>query len=116
MIGRYIAAAVVGAALIVPAAVSAEAAARTHHARGVNARQQRQGARIRQGVKSGEVTKGELNRLRADEAGVRAEERVYRRSGGGLNRRERADLQRDLNKTSREIYRAKHNDRVRDDQ
>jgi hypothetical protein len=28
-----------------------------------------------------------------------------------LNRQERRDLQRDLNRTSREIYRAKHNNR-----
>jgi len=42
---------------------------------------------------------------------VRAEERVYRKSGGGLNKAERKDLEKDLNKTSREIYRAKHNQR-----
>jgi hypothetical protein len=35
------------------------------------------------------------------------------RSGNGLNRWERRDLQRDLSRTSREIYRAKHNDRMR---
>ena len=112
MIGRYIAAAVVGLALVIPAAASAQETARKHHPRSVNARQQRQGARIRQGVSNGEITKGELNKLRADEAAVRAEERVYRRSGSGLNKRERADLQRDLNRTSREIRRAKHNNRA----
>lgn len=113
MIGRYITAAVMGLALVVPAAASAqETAARKHHPRSVNARQQRQGARIRQGVRDGEITKGELDKLRADEAAVRAEERVYRRSGGGLNKRERRDLQRDLHKTSRKIHRAKHNDRA----
>ena len=48
---------------------------------------------------------------KGDEAAIRAEERVYRRSGEGFSRRERRDLQRDLNRTSREIYRARHNDR-----
>jgi hypothetical protein len=87
----------------------AEAAAR--QGRGVNAREHRQAQRIHQGVKSGEITPAEKNRLKADEAAVRAEERVYRQSGDGLNRRETRDLERDLNKTSGAIYRAKHNDR-----
>ncbi len=53
-----------------------------------------------------------LDRLRADEASIRAEERVYRKSGDGSSRWERRDLQKDLNRTSREIYRAKHNNRA----
>lgn len=86
-------------------------AATDRHPRGVNAREHRQVERIRQGVRSDELTRGELDKLRADEAAVRAEERVYRNSGDGLNKRERRDLERDLNQTSREIYRAKHNGR-----
>ena len=86
-------------------------AAPAHRPRGVNAREHHQAARIRQGVKSDELTRAELDKLKADEAAIRAEERVYRQSGDGLNRRERADLERDLNHTSREIYRAKHNNR-----
>jgi hypothetical protein len=82
-----------------------------NHRHGVNARQQHQAGRIRDGVKDDSLTRGELNRLRGDEAAIRAEERVYRRSGDGLTRREYRDLQRDLNQTSREIYRFKHNDR-----
>jgi len=79
---------------------------------GVNAREHRQVQRIREGVKNDELTRGELDKLKADEAAVRAEERVYRQSGGGLNKTEKKDLERDLNQTSREIYRAKHNNRV----
>jgi hypothetical protein len=78
---------------------------------GVNAREHRQAERIRQGVKGDDLTKAELDKLKADEAAVRAEERVYRQSGDGLNAREHRDLERDLNRTSREIYRAKHNRR-----
>jgi hypothetical protein len=87
--------------------------AHPHRPASVNARQERQTDRIKDGIHDGGVTRGEANRLRADEAAVRAEERAYRRSGDGLTPRERADLQRDLNQTSREIYRAKHNGRTR---
>jgi hypothetical protein len=79
--------------------------------RGINAREHRQAQRIKDGRHDGELTKGELDKLKADEAAVRAEERVYRQSGNGLNKAERKDLEKDLNKTSREIYRAKHNQR-----
>jgi hypothetical protein len=99
---------VVGCAVL---GVAAQAAAGPRQGRGINAREHRQAQRIHQGVKSGEITPAEKDRLKADEAGVRAEERVYRQSGDGLNARERRDLEKDLNKTSREIYRAKHNDR-----
>src|SRR5690348_1182848 len=93
-------------------ATSAFAATERQHPRGVNAREHRQVERIKQGVRSDEITRGELDKLRADEAAVRAEERVYRQSGDGLTKREVRDLERDLNQTSRQIYRAKHNDRA----
>jgi hypothetical protein len=93
------------------AAAQPPAADPANHRHGVNARQHRQVARIRDGVRDDSLTRGEVNRLRGDEAAIRAEERVYRRSGDGLSRREFRDLQRDLSRTSREIYRFKHNDR-----
>lgn len=80
---------------------------------GINAREHRQAVRIKDGVKADEITRAELDKLRADEAAIRAEERVYRQSGDGLNRAEVRDLERDLNKASSEIYRAKHNNRDR---
>jgi hypothetical protein len=100
---------VIGCAVL---GVAAQAAAGPRQGRGINAREHRQAQRIHQGVKSGEITPAEKDKLKADEAGVRAEERVYRQSGDGLNARERRDLEKDLNRTSREIYRAKHNDRT----
>lgn len=109
MFVRHMAIAVIGLVLAAPIA----SAAANRRPMGVNVREHRQTLRIRDGVKDGEITKAERNRLVADEAAIRAEERVYRRSGDGLNRAERLDLQRDLNKTSREIYRAKHNGRTR---
>lgn len=104
---RYVTAIVLGGALTA-AAASAAPAQRPHS---INHRQNRQAERIRDGREDGQLTRGERDRVRGDEAAIRAEERVYRRSGGGLDRAERKDLQKDLNKTSREIYRAKHNDR-----
>ena len=114
MVVRRIIATAFGLVLAAPLVLLAQDAtdAPAHH-RGINAREQRQAARIRDGRQDGELTPGELNRLRADEAAIRAEERVYRRSGDGLNRSERRDLERDLNRTSREIYRDKHNNRDR---
>ena len=105
---RHIAAAVIGCAFL---ATAVYAKPPEHGRRGINAREHRQVQRIKQGVKSGEITKAEKNRLKADEAAIRAEEKVYRKSGGGLSKAERKDLNKDLNKTSREIYRAKHNKR-----
>jgi hypothetical protein len=103
---RQVAVAVIGCALLASGAQAA-----TRHPRGINAREHRQTQRIRQGNQNGQLTAAEKDKLVADEAAVRAEERVYRRSGDGLNARERRDLDKDLNKASREIYRARHNDK-----
>ena len=114
MAARHIGAFLLSLALAAPALAAqdtANASDPNHPRMGVNARERRQKARIRDGKEDGQLTKGELDKLRADEAAVRAEERVYRQSGGGLDKRERKDLQKDLNKTSREIHRAKHNQR-----
>jgi hypothetical protein len=113
MLARRIVAVAFGLALVAPAGVFAQdrASASGHRHRGINAREHRQAQRIRDGREDNELTRRELDKLRADEAAIRAEERVYRKSGDGLSKSERRDLQRDLNKTSREIRRAKHNDR-----
>jgi hypothetical protein len=114
MLGRRIAAVVCGLVLVAPAGVFAQSLvqASDRHNRGIDAREHRQALRIRDGRKDDELTRRELDRLRADEASIRAEERVYRKSGDGLSRWERRDLRKDLTRTSREIYRAKHNNRA----
>jgi Spy/CpxP family protein refolding chaperone len=109
---RTVLAAVLSFTMCAPAA--ALAAGPGHHPAGINARQQRQTTRIKNGVKNDELTRGETARLRADEAAIRQEARVYRQSGGGLSPAERRDLERDLNRVSRQIYRAKHNGRTPD--
>ena len=98
--------------LAAPAAYAANPSGSKSRPAGINAREHHQTARIKDGVKDKELTRGELDKLRADEAAIRAEERVYRKSGDGLSQGEKKDLEKDLNKTSKEIYRAKHNDRA----
>jgi hypothetical protein len=111
MLVRRIVTVAFGLVLAAPLCAFAQDQVPAQRPRGINAREHRQVQRIKDGRQNDELTRGELDRLRADEAAVRAEERVYRKSGDGLSRPERRDLQRDLNRTSREIYRAKHNNR-----
>lgn len=77
-------------------------------AQGINERQQNQRQRIRQGVRSGELTRVEAARLRRREAQIGLNEARARRSGGEFTPRERARIQRQLNRSSRSIYRQKH--------
>ena len=50
--------------------------------------------RIDQGVRTGALTRGEASRLRTDLRGLVGLEHRYRASGGRLDMRERADLDR----------------------
>jgi polyhydroxyalkanoate synthesis regulator phasin len=95
-----------GALLLALLAVPVLAAAGTNDL-GVNRRQSNQQARIQQGVKSGELTRAETRRLQAEQRHIRREEARYK-ADGHLSAAERADLQRDLNKASRDIYHQKH--------
>jgi hypothetical protein len=77
-------------------------------AQGINQRQQNQQARIRQGVRSGELTRREAGRLQAQQARIRVNEAYARRSGGEFTARERARIQGQLNRSSNRVYRQKH--------
>lgn len=112
MFVRAILVTVMGITLLTPAAFADPAGRAPHRPAGINKREHRQVKRIQRGVQQGEITKAEADRLKADEAAIRAEERVYRRSGNGLTKPEVKDLEKDLNKTSREIKRATHNDKA----
>ena len=72
----------------------------------INQRQAQQQSRIRQGVRSGELTRAEATRLEAQEAHIRNLEARLRE--GGLTPSERAKLERDLNRESQNIYRQTH--------
>jgi hypothetical protein len=98
------AAALLGAALLPMAA----------QAQSVNGRLQDQHQRIRQGVRSGQLTRGEQYRLNRRDAYVHAQEHLDRRfDHGHLTRGERRGLNNELNHTSTAIYRDKHNAAVR---
>lgn len=62
----------------------------------VNARQDRQENRIRQGVRSGELTRRETRRVAETQRDMRQLERAYK-SDGTLTRPERRDLHREQN-------------------
>jgi len=75
--------------------------------RGINYRERRQQQRIGQGIRSGELTRREAARLEAGLARIRINERFARRDGV-ITPRERARLDRELNRESRAIYHQKH--------
>jgi hypothetical protein len=79
---------------------------------GADRREARQHARIVEGRRSGQLTRQEARRLRRGQAHVRRLEHRLK-SDKHMTPRERARLQGALNRQSREIWRLKHNARVR---
>jgi hypothetical protein len=78
----------------------------------INQRLENQHDRIQAGTKDDQLTKAERTRLRANDAAVRAQEKVYRQANDGkLTKTEKQQLNRELNRSSRQIYRARHDDR-----
>ncbi|HYR89248.1 MAG TPA: hypothetical protein VE422_34545 [Terriglobia bacterium] len=73
----------------------------------INKREHNEQVRIRQGIRSGEVTRAEARRLEAEQARIRVDER-FARADGNLTLKERHALQKELNKASRDIYHQKH--------
>jgi len=71
-------------------------------------RDHRQTRRIRQGVRSGEITRPEVRRLKMEQR--RIDSAYHRASADGhLNWRERQRLDKMQDRAGRHIYRAKHN-------
>ena len=76
----------------------------------VNPRRSEQHKRIAQGVRSGQLTRHEADKLRAREANIHAHElRDRAMHHGYLTGRERRHLKGRLNRTSGAIYAHKHN-------
>ncbi len=97
-----------------PAASSGQTAAPAKNPNatpGINKRQRNQQRRIRQGVKSGELTKSETRHLEKEEGKIEAD-KLEAKSDGSVTPAERAKLQREENHASRDIYRKKHNART----
>jgi hypothetical protein len=76
----------------------------------IDRREARQQNRILQGVGSGALTPRETYRLERRQANIRAQEARFK-ADGNLSRRERNVLNNRLDRSSRAIYRAKHNGR-----
>jgi hypothetical protein len=72
-----------------------------------DAREHEQRARIRQGVVSGEVTRPEATRLRAEQRHIRRSERRAK-ADGQVTAKEQKRLNRQQNHASRDIRRQKH--------
>jgi len=76
----------------------------------INQRQENQQDRIAQGINSGQLTAGEAANLETKEAAINNEVRADRQANGGkLTQAERVQVNHQLNRTSRQIYRDKHN-------
>jgi len=80
----------------------------------INQREQNQQNRIANGIKSGQLTPGETVRLEEKENRlVRNEKRDMAKDGGHLTKKDQAQLNREANRVSKDIYRDKHNAAVR---
>lgn len=76
--------------------------------RGINGDQANQQARINQGIQSGTLTPQEAQRLQNNQAEFAAKEARLRASGNGLSYQERARLEAEQAKLSRQIYNQKN--------
>lgn len=76
----------------------------------VGKRTENQQDRIAQGIRSGQMTAGEAARVEKNEGNINKEIRNDRAANGGkLTGAEKAQINRQQNKESRQIYRSKHN-------
>ena len=94
------------AALLVVSAAAPALAAQ------VDQREANQQARIAEGRQSGQLTNHETGRLERKDARIHRQVRYDRAANHGhLSRAERRHVNREQNRVSRQIYRAKHNAR-----
>ena len=79
---------------------------------GVNQRQKHQQKRIRQGMRSGELTMNEAKKLEKEQARIRRHE-IRAKSDGVFTPKERAKLKREQDRASADIYKEKHDNQDR---
>ncbi len=103
----FLATAAAALAVAVAAPVFAEGTASP----GIEQRQLNQQQRIYNGVRNGSLTPGEAARLEREQARIERQERRLK-ADGDFTPRERASVQKHLNRSSKHVYRAKHNGRV----
>ena len=78
----------------------------------IHRHQVNQRERIRQGVRSGELTRGEAARLRNEQRVIRHQVQTAK-AYGTVSRAERARIRHEQREASEHIYRLKHNSRER---
>ena len=78
----------------------------------VDQREKNQQERIKEGVKTGELTPAETRRLEMQQGKIKADE-MNAKADGKVTGAERRHLKREQNRASRNIYRKKHNLRER---
>ena len=80
----------------------------------VNERQRNQQERIGKGVENGSLPAGETARLEKQEAAIHHEVKADRKANGGtLTAKERRQVNRQQNRESARIYKAKHNGKTK---
>lgn len=77
----------------------------------IDQRQENQQKRIEKGVQSGALTAKETQRLETSEAKLATDQQAAK-ADGTVTRAERRKLRHEENKSSRAIYRKKHNDKT----
>ena len=80
----------------------------------INRREYYQRDRIRDGIRSGELTRGEAYRLINQQRRIESYERRSRLDDGRLDWQERRRLDQMLDRSNRDIYREKHDRQDRD--
>ena len=78
----------------------------------INKREHYQQERIREGIRSGALTRHEAARLEAEQAKIRVDE-ARARADGHVSYRERERLTRELSRASRDIHHQKHDQQHR---
>jgi uncharacterized protein HemX len=72
-----------------------------------------QNKRIKQGVKSGKLTKRETKKLQKEQAKIRHDKKKAK-SDGKITPQERQKIRREQRKAGRDIYRLKHNNKTKE--
>ena len=95
-------------AFMLTIAVSGAALAQSNATPSVTKRQIRQQERVKQGVRSGELTRKEARRLEIQQVKIQ-HDKLEAKSDSVVTPAERKHIQREENRASRNIYRKKHN-------
>ena len=77
----------------------------------INKREAKQNNRIKEGVKTGQLTKGEAKYLHQEQKEIRNSKRSAKKDGK-VTKGERKMIKSEQNKANKDIYRLKHNNRV----